>query len=209
MCLPMPLGPMKRLKNCERCQICEAPLLSCIFSMSKLDLIRGKPLREGFVFISIDGRQRQRPLAGICKSLLYCSTQKHQASHLTRSHWIRHRVFCALQSEHYQQVPTKAILCYVRTGYFPLPDGLRHFFFFFGCRHRSYRPLLHKHVDKWFFVNFVAGDIYSVTKQLLEPALWACFPFSLVIICLHASGPWAASPPMTGGSMKELIYNCN
>ena len=82
-------------------------------------------------------------------------------------------------------------------------------FFFFGCRHRSYRPLLRKHVDKWFFVNFVAGDIYSVTKQLLEPAPWACFPFRLVIICLHASGPWAASPPMTGGSMKELIYNCN
>ena len=92
---------------------------------------------------------------------------------------------------------------------FSSPWWAQTLFFFLGCRHRSYRPLLHKHVDKWFFVNFVAGDIYSVTKQLLEPAPWACFPFSLVIICLHASGPWAASPPMTGGSMKELIYNCN
>lgn len=69
--------------------------------------------------------------------------------------------------------------------------------------------LLHKHVDKWSFVNLVPGDIYSVTKQLLELAPWACFLFRLVISCLHASGPWAASPPMTGGSMKELIYNCN
>lgn len=80
---------------------------------------------------------------------------------------------------------------------------------FVGCRHHSYRPLLHKHVDKWSFVSVVAGDIYSVTKQLLELAPWACFPFRLVISCLHASGPWAASPPMTGSSMKELIYNCN
>lgn len=81
--------------------------------------------------------------------------------------------------------------------------------FFFDCHRHSYRPLLHKHVDKWSFVNFVAGDIYSATKQLLELASWACFPFSLVIIFLHTSGPWAVSPPMTGGSMKEHIYNCN
>lgn len=81
--------------------------------------------------------------------------------------------------------------------------------FFLGCHLHSYRPLLHKHVDKWSFVNFVTGDIYSLTKQLLELAPWACFPFRLVISCPHGSGPWAASPPMTGGSMKELIYNCN
>lgn len=40
-------------------------------------------------------------------------------------------------------------------------------------------PLLPKQVDKWAFVNFVAGDIYSVTKQLLELAPWTCFPIQL------------------------------
>lgn len=128
-------------------------------------------------------------------------------AHIGSSTLVFKLVFCALQSKHQAPDLTQAIFCYVRTGYVPLPDGLRHFFL--GCRHHSYRPLLHKHVDKWSFVNFVAGDIYSVTKQLLELAPWACLPFRLVIICLHASGPWAASPPMTGGSMKELIYNCN
>lgn len=72
-----------------------------------------------------------------------------------------------------------------------------HLFFSFGFRHHSCRPLLHKHVDKRSIVNFGAGDIYSVTKQLLELAPWACFPFRQVISCLHASGPWATSPPMT------------
>lgn len=55
------------------------------------------------------------------------------------------------------------------------------------------------------FVNFVACCICSVTKQLLEPAPWACFLFRLVISCLHASGPWATRPPMMGAPSRNLF----
>lgn len=43
--------------------------------MFKVDLIR-QALRESFVFINTVSRERQRPLAEICKSLLYYAFQK-------------------------------------------------------------------------------------------------------------------------------------
>lgn len=144
-------------------------------------------------------------MAGICKSLLHCSTQELQSSHFTHSHWIRSLLCSPIQAPLASPHQGCFVLCQNRLFSLSLMGS---YTFFLDCRHHSYRPLLHKHVDKWSFVNFVAGDIYSVTKQLLELAPWVCFLFTLVISCLHASGPWAASPPMTGGSMKERIYNC-
>lgn len=127
-----------------------------------------------------------------------------EASHLTCSHGSRTESFVLFNPSTISQLPPRLFCVLSEQAIFhSLMDT------FFGCHHHGYRPLLHKHVDKWPFVNFVAGDIYSVTKQLLELAPWACFLFSLVIIFPHASGPWAVSPPMTGGSMKELFYNCN
>lgn len=198
----MPLGSIRRLKNCERCQIYEALLMNCIFRVFKLDLIRDSHSgRVLFLSIVTAGRDRGlwREYVRVSRIVLFGSFSPYTLT-LDQALSLLYSSIQALLASYHQ-----GYFVFCQNRLFSSPRWT----LFFGCRHHGYRPLLHKHVDKWSFVNFVAGDIYSVTKQLLELAPWACFPFSLVIIFLHASGPWAVSPPMTGGSMKELIYNCN
>lgn len=60
MCLPIPLGSMRRLKNCERCQICETRISWIAYSVVfKLDLIRGSHSgRVLFLSVVTAGRDR-------------------------------------------------------------------------------------------------------------------------------------------------------
>lgn len=135
-----------------------------------------------------------------------CFTQKPPNSHITLqigTELSTQVVFCAARSKHNRSPPR---LFSVTPTIFLSPMGWLLFFLsLLACHHHSYRALLQKHVDKWSFVNFDISNIYSVTKQLLELALWAGFLFRLVISCLEANGPWAASPPMTGAPSRNLF----
>lgn len=187
-------------KICACCQIRETLLMNCIFSVFKQELIRDSHSgRVLFLLSIVRDRQRQRPSTWICDSVLHCTISPFTLTLDQPLSLLYSSIQALLFSYHHGYF----VFCQNRLFSSPWRT------LFFDCHRHSYRPLLHKHVDKWSFVNFVAGDIYSVTKQLLELAPWACFPFSLVIIFLHTSGPWTVRPPMTGGSLKEHIYNCN
>ena len=69
-----------------------------------------------------------------------------------------------------------------------------------GFHRHSYRHLCCKHVDKWSFVNPVAGDIYWVTKRLLETGSVGLLSIqgSDRLSARQPASPSLLSPPMTG-----------
>lgn len=130
MCRPIPLGSIRRLKNCKRCQICETLLMNCIFSVFKLDLIK-ESHSQRVLFLSTVTAGRDRGLwreyvrVSCIVALRSCrllTLHVHTGS--------SSESFVLFNPSTISQSPTMAILCYGRTGFFTLPDGLRHFSLF-------------------------------------------------------------------------------